>query len=415
MKIFTITLAIILTNFFYAFSQKQENLSYESGYTDDIFFNLEDSFAESVSNSNWDLAFALYGKGAAGSAILINDAKVTLYSVPNLRASEWDKVDTSGIDTWEILYNPNKSWTNGAFNIGRGGLSNWDMGWGELNVESGRFETEGDSLYVVKLSDGNYKKLRIDTLVQSVWTFTYSDIDGSNEVKTSIAKSEYPDKNFIYFSMLNNEIINREPENSTWDLLFTRYKTDIPGMGMFPTSGCLSDRNISIAKAENVDFDEIDDPNTEFSEETNAIGHGWKTRTGGEWIVFGDVYFIKKEDENIFKLAFETFEGSATGDFSFKYENIITSLGDENVSGNTILLYPNPAENNINLLLNNLPSGTIFVKIYSLGGQLAKEFTLNSNGNFEARNINISELNSGAYILQYQAGNIKSHVKLMIK
>jgi 5-hydroxyisourate hydrolase-like protein (transthyretin family) len=62
-----------------------------------------------------------------------------------------------------------------------------------------------------------------------------------------------------------------------------------------------------------------------------------------------------------------------------------------------------------------LPSGTIFVKIYSLGGQLAKEFTLNSNGNFEARNINISELNSGAYILQYQAGNIKSHVKLMIK
>ena len=414
MKIFTLILVVILTNTILAFSQKTEELSYKAGYTDDIFFSLEDSFAESVSNSNWDLAFALYGKGAAGSAILINDAKVTLYSVPNLRASEWDKVDTSGIGSWEILYNPNKSWTNGAFNIDRGGLSNWDMGWGELNVESGRFETEGDSLYLVKLSDGKYKKLRIDTLVQSVWTFTYSDIDGSNEVKISVRKADYPDKNFIYFSMLNNEIINREPENSTWDLLFTRYKTDIPGMGMFPTAGCLSNKNISVAKVENITFDEISETNSEFTEEIDGIGSGWKTRKDGEWIVFDNVYFIRKADE-IFKLAFETFGGSGSGDFSFKYENLITSLSGENVSANNILLYPNPAENNINLVVNNLPSGTIFVKIYSTSGRLAKEFNLQSSGNFEAKNINLSGLNSGAYILQYQIEDIKSFTKLMIK
>ena len=414
MKNFTLILVIIVTNTILAFSQKTEELSYGAGYTNDIFFSLEDSFAESVSNSNWDLAFALYGKGAAGSAILINDAKVTLYSVPNLRANEWDKVDTSGIDFWEILYNPNKSWTNGAFNIDRGGLSNWDMGWGELNVESGRFETEGDSLYLVKLSDGKYKKLRIDTLVQSVWTFTYSDINGSNEVKTSIRKSDYPDKNFIYFSMLNNKIIDREPENSTWYLLFTRYKIDIPGMGMFPTAGCLSNKNISVAKVENIAFDEISEANSEFTEEIDGIGPGWKTRKDGEWIVFDNVYFIRKADE-IFKLAFETFGGSGSGDFSFKYENLITSLSGENVSANNILLYPNPAENNINLVVNNLPSGTIFVKIYSTSGRLAKEFNLQSSGNFEAKNINLSGLNSGAYILQYQIEDIKSFTKLMIK
>ncbi len=422
MKLSTTILALIILGSLSLLSQKTEELSYKPGYTDDIFFSLEEASAVYVSNSDWDIALSASGQGAAGSTILINETYHTLYSVPSLSVSQWDEVDISNIGVWKPLYNIKKSWTDGAFNLDRGGLSEWDFGWGEINVESGRYQTQGDSIYVIEFEDGSYKKLRIDTLVSSVWTLTYADIDGSNEVTLSISKKDYPNKNFIYVSMKNKQVIDREPVNSSWDLLFTRYRKYIDGMGMFPTAACLSNNNISIAKVENIGYGGIDEASTEFSEDIDLIGSTFKALESSTWYVFYDVYFIKKstvidgnEKEQIFKLAFESFEGTSTGNFSFKHEALITSLDDLGNANNNILLYPNPAENNVNLVLNNTEAGWMHIEIFSLSGELVKEFSVESGGMFQAKNINISELSSGAYILQYKINNTSNRVKLMVK
>src|SRR5690606_27939181 len=207
-----------------------ETVSMQAQYQQQVFYSLENGIIKSESATNWEIAFAVSGNGAAGSAILLNEANTTLWAYPG-DTSVWNTFDTTNYNTWERLLNTDTSWTNGAFNVYRGANGMFDMGWGILNPQN-NFWTFGDSLYLVKLANNSFKKLWIVSLKSGVWEFEYANIDGSNEQTITFNKNNYPNRNFVYFSMINNQLIDREPDNTTWELTFVKHTDYVfpPGM-----------------------------------------------------------------------------------------------------------------------------------------------------------------------------------------
>ena len=76
----------------------------------------------------------------------------------------------------------------------------------------------------------------------------------------------------------------------------------------------------------------------------------------------------------------------------WRYDLGPSSVGLDETSPEESFIYPNPANNDINIVLNKDVSAAAVINIYSLSGQLMMTAPY-------ANNINISELNNGMYIL----------------
>jgi len=398
-----------------------DSISMEAGYTNQVFYSLENGTITSVDNSNWDIALAVSGQGAKGSAILFNDAYGTLYKAP-VDTSAWQTLDTAGIDTWEILLNSDTSWTNGAFNKYRGAAGNFDMGWGILNP-SNNFWTFGDSLYVAKINDGSYKKVWILSLKTGVWQFKYANLDGSNEQTQTITKTDYPNRNFIYFSMSSSSIIDREPDNSTWDLTFTKHKDYLTPPGMFlNVTSAFTNRNVWTAKAHEVDLNAAlnsTTPQTPFTQNVNNIGREWKkfSSQNGGWSVRDSIaYFIYDEDSvNYYRLVFTGFEGSSTGKAFFNKEKLgITSIHNNGVN-NVLSLYPNPANNEVSILIHTNKEQMANFAIFDLTGKMVLNKTLQLAYGSNVDTFKVSTLPKGIYIVNIKNKNINYTQRLIIR
>ena len=229
MKTVLKTLSLLIISFNLAAQGINDSTSMEALYTNQVFYSFENGEVASISNEDWNIAFSLSGEGALGSSILLNEATTNLWAAP-VDTSAWETFDSTGYNSWEELLNSDTSWTNGAFNAYRGSASFFDLGWGILDPAN-NYWTFGDSLYLVKLPDGSFKKLWIESLKTGVWNFKYAAPDGSDEQTISITKTDYPTKNFIYFSLETNSIIDREPDQNSWDILFTKHRDEVaPGM-----------------------------------------------------------------------------------------------------------------------------------------------------------------------------------------
>ena len=125
------------------------------------------------------MAFSAAGGGAS---IRINgQSGVVLYNYPNNGdTSAWASIVTNGINNWNPIYNSDNSWADGAFNINANSSNPMDLGWGIYGTIT--HHVTGDSLNVIKLSNGAYKKLQILKLSSSNYDFRYANIDGTNEI-----------------------------------------------------------------------------------------------------------------------------------------------------------------------------------------------------------------------------------------
>jgi len=102
------------------------------------------------------------------------------------------EIDTSGLYSWPILNNGDDDWENGAFN--RNSLGHPDYGWGVYNEFT--HDVVGDSIYVIKLVNGAYKKLWIVDKASSlnIYNFKYANIDGTNEQSIELENNNYNKK-----------------------------------------------------------------------------------------------------------------------------------------------------------------------------------------------------------------------------
>jgi len=391
-----------------------DTVSIGSGYANQVWYSLQNDNQGTSPKNNWDLAFAT---GGMGSTILINSVNnVKLWKYPNADTSGWATVDTSGISSWPALYNSDTSWAYGAFSKGINFSNPYDLGWGIYNPIT--HHVIGDSLYIIKLSSGVYKKLWIKSLISGTYTFRYANLDGSNDTTVALSKSSFTGKNFGYYSIQNKTSLNREPNSANWDLLFTQYTAFIPSP--YTVAGVLSNIGVKVAKASNVDVNTVQWTNYSFNSEINTIGYNWKQYTGS-WVIEDSLaYFVKDKTGNIWKVIFTGFGGSANGNYIFSKEKV-SAAGVEEITNNKIsglVVYPNPSNSGkVNLIYELTENvNTIQLHIFDVfGREVYRENLNNKISGFYVHNIEVENLESGVYFVTMQADNSISQQKLIIK
>ncbi len=289
----------------------------------DVYYSFLAGEVSSADRSDWDLAFSVPLQTAA---IRINEgAGVQLYSVGD--TTVWESIDTTGILAWESLYNDKSDWMRGAFNLDADGI--FDFGWA-IYDHGNTYDVIGLHMYVIKLSDGSYKKLFIRKKIGSTNTYVlqWANIDGSNQVDATFSPAAYSvTKDFIHYSLVNKQIMEVEPDIGSWDLLFTRYMEKIPtGPGSemdYPVMGVLLNKNIEGVIVTGIPPAEAHYSNAEdgFSYQADIIGWEWKIQdmaTHTISITENTSYFVKLADGGIYKIYFTDYAGEAEGSLSMQ-------------------------------------------------------------------------------------------------
>ena len=414
MKKIILTYSLILL-FVCSFSQNSDSVILNPSYSNQSFYNLNDGEIANIDNTNWDLAFSSSGYG---SAIRINaQAGVELFVYPNGDINDWNSVDITNINNWSSIINSDTTWTIGAFNTTSDPTNSLDLGWGVYSTIT--HHITGDSLHIIKLSNGDYKKLQMIKLSSGVYDFKYANIDGSNEVTTNVSKSNYTSKNFGYYSLANETELDREPDSDSWHILFTKYVSEIyPGTN-YAVTGVLTNKDIEVAKAEGVDISNVNHNSYIFSSQINTIGYNWKSYNMSSFsydIVDSLCFFIKDDFGSVWKLQLTGFEGSSSGKINFNTENIL-SASDNVLDKNIFAIYPNPTKSKeIKIIydLNYSTSSLNKFEFYDLNGKLVKSLKLANNGFFE-RDVNLYDLKSGIYFVSLITDEKSFQQKLIIQ
>ncbi len=127
------------------------------------------------------------------------------------------------------------------------------------------------------------------------------------------------------------------------------------------------------------------------------------------------VYFVKDKAGDIWKIQFTSFNGAtmgANGKTEFTKTKLTSSgLSNQNINKNDLLVYPNPATQNL-FIVNTFKGVNNQVQIFDLNGKLIVNQSVNTNG-FSALEFNISDLKSGLYIVRVISDNQVSDSKFI--
>ncbi len=391
-----------------------DTVSVGAGYANQIWYSLPNDNQGSAAKNNWDLAFDC---GGQGGAIHINSITgTTLWGYPKADTSGWATVDTSGIKTWATRWNSDTSWSEGAFNRYANASNPYDMDWGIYSMIT--HYVTGDSLYIIKLASGTYKKLWIVQLANGIYSFRYANLDGTSDTPAQIVKATYTGKNFAYYSIQNNTALDREPLSANWDLVFTQYTTFIPSA--YTVTGILHNNGVAVAQAEPISTPTayVNYGAHSFNTAINEIGYDWKTFTTSFVIDDSLVYFVKRSNGDIWKIIPTGFGGSSTGNFIFSKEKIFsTGITEPGTFSASMVVYPNPCTGgNTNIIYNlETPASAVLLNVYDLSGRNIFSDELNSGEGFFTYKLNTSVINTGIYIVSVTVDGRTMQQKLIIQ
>ena len=405
------TLTIITIILFYISPLAQTvQISMGNNYANQVFYSMQNGEIKNISNDNWDLSFTT---DQYASTIRTNDGKgVELYTYHLGDTSDWQNINVSIINNLSSgMYNSEISWYDGAFE--NNSLGHPDYGWGVYNMIN--HNVTGDSLYIIKTINGNWKKIWIQELTTAgEYIFKFANLDGSNEITQSILKTNYTDKNFIYFSIDQNTIIDREPISSEWDITFTKYISPVQAMP-YPVTGVLTNSNTKVAKATGVTdpLTYFDYSNHNFNNDINSIGYDWKSYQGSYVVDANRCYFIKDINENIWRLVFNSFDGMSTGNIEFNTELIFNTSSVNINKTNSLNIFPNPTTQNTNLTFDF--EKECLINIYDISGVKVYSKQLNSGG-LKLINLPTENFDAGLYFLVvYKENRVLAKEKLIVQ
>jgi hypothetical protein len=390
-----------------------DTLTMTPGYAMDVFYSMTDGEVASLARDGWDIAFYT---NAFSAGIIINEGNGTqLYSYPNNDTSGWATFDTVGMTGWTSLSNSNEFWEDGAFN--KHALGHPDYGWGIYNpITHG---LTGDSLYLINVPGVGFKKLWIvdKVSVDDIYHIRYADVDGSNEMNVEIDLKPYVAKNFAYYSIANDELLDREPD-ADWDILFTKYIDLTPdnegNMVEYLVTGATGNINRYANKFYPVAPDYDDWSAKPFDSLKNTIGYDWKSfdMSTFSWVVDDSTaFFVMNQAGDVYKLVFTYWEGSSTGVFALQKEMVKASfINDEIPDASTISIYPNPATDILNITAMNGLSGNLTINDIS-GRVVYKQMIINA----DLINIDISNLSKGLYFINIDDKESHSSGKFIVK
>jgi len=381
-----------------------------AGNTLDVFYSLENGEVSSVSNENWDIAF---NTSMMAADIRINGGKgVELYAYPHGDTSDFSSLDTAGIASWTQLFNSSDTWDTGAFNANATG-GTFDYGWGAYSMAS--HSLIGDSLFVIKTMAGDYKKIWIESLVSGNYNYKFANLDNSGLISKSVMLSTYGTKNYFYYSIDNDLVIDREPANTTWDFVATKYNAPNTQLGHYPSLGILTNRGVKTREARNTAVTDASWSNFVEEEAIGVIGADWKAFNMGTYVY--DIedslsYFVTDQSGDIWQIIFTDYTTS-TGEIEFTKEKISAVSINENNAIN-LGLYPNPTSGQVTFLYDNLNEDVANVSIYDLQGKVVYSNEFKGEG-FNQQTVDVSFLNTGIYNVIIQTENRTGVQKMIVQ
>lgn len=397
---------------FAANAQTAGSVTMGPSYANQVYYKMSNQATNAYAHSSWDIAF--YRMSSMALGIRVNEAKgILTYEVGPL--STWETVDVSQEASWTPLYNSETVWPTGSFDNGSAGY-----GFGEYN--SVTHHVVGSVVFALKFADGSFRKIKIDDYYGG-YTFTHSSWDGTAwtaDVTANVPNSTTTNRFFNYYSFASNATVLAEPESTEWDFVFTKYNTDIMGDGslMYPVTGALHHPDIQVA--ENTEPDGMpSNPALTYSASINTIGYDWKSFSGTAYTVNSDkAFYVKYANNTVYRLVFNTFEGSATGVITFNFEDVTALLDSEQFENKVSFgVYPNPSANKKISVVYEAPASNTdknSVSIFNLNGSKVYEAQLDNTG-FANSELNLSNLNDGVYILKFESGDYSATKKIVLQ
>ena len=391
-------------------AQETIDVSMGAGYTSEVYYKLDTQTAITFQADSWDVAFLR--NDDFNLSVRVNDGiDIKVFEVANT-PEQYGSVDVSNQNDWVELVNGNTNWEDGAFMQGSA-----TFGFGEYNPATNH--VEGTIIYVLQYDDGSYRKMIIEDYF-GAYTFKYATWDGStwsSDTTATVANTSNPDNRYNYYSLQNNQEVVAEPSEDNWDFVFRKYTSFInpPGQN-YVVSGALHNPNVTVAQ--NQETSDADPNGLDYLEEINTIGYDWKSFTG-TWNIDSDQkYYVKYDNNTVYRMYFTDFGGSASGDLSFVLQDVTDLLSFESVSENLSFgMYPNPSlDGTVTIVYENknTAAATNTIRVYAVNGaQVYKTTTLNNNGFFNQQ-LDLSFLDSGMYILQFDSGDTTISKKLIL-
>jgi hypothetical protein len=398
-------------------AQSFQKISTGPGYNRQSYVRIMDGTEKQVSNDAWDLAFTAYGFQDAGIFINESSGSTMGQNVPTTELYDTKSNDFSITFDVEAIkdnkyLNSEESWNFGAFNEGRVKTDPFDFGWGKYNPQMQR--VEGKSVFILKLRNGNFKKIKIETLTGTTYTLKYTDINGANEVTKTINKmADSKGQKLIFFSFASNSVVDILPQGG-FDLMYGRYSSlakDPNGTieQQYNVTGVLTGIGVKTAVAKGVNpvtVKEADYAN-QYSTRTDVIGHDWKTLVGTSWSMATDrAFFVKTADNRVWKLVFIDFEGAATGNAVFEKTDLGISSSND-IEGLDSGIFPNPVQDEliISLDIKNDVYAQMQMYVSDASGRMIVNQNVNTNNGLNVFTINTNEWNPGVYFVNIIAGS----------
>ncbi|CAN5389365.1 hypothetical protein BH09BAC1_BH09BAC1_28450 [soil metagenome] len=391
-----------------------------ANYTNQVYYSLVSGQKSIAPKNEWDIAFQANG---ITFGVWINEASAPLtsvYVVPAVDATDWGTaVDTTGYATWQRLHNGTDAWAHGAFNTGAAGF---DVGWGVYTGPPAH-EVNGDSIYLVKLNDGSFKLLYLENLNVNRYKFRFSDIDGTNIVVDSVAKNN--DRLFSYYNLRSGIELDREPANNNWDLWFTTGLTanvvaGPPGTPPTAPAGTVyANRGIQSSRVTGIPSDSTDYTTATYDSSISNIYNTYVIRNSvtppGFWEVLdSNTYFVKAKNNLIYKIVFTGFGGSPDGVIAFeKTQLTFETVGISNANNATrVALYPNPAIDQLTLVMDATEAGMHKVVITDLTGKVTYSTEVSVSG-LQHFTLPVSTFANGYYLVSVEANGNRSVQKFV--
>jgi len=297
---------------------RTESISLGASYVNDIYYSLENGVVAEVPRASWDVAFSV---STRSSSLLINEGSgVELKVYPTTTGWSWsNSIDVTDYASWSKLNNVDTTWEEGAF--GQNGTGHPNYGWGVY--DEGTHNITGVALYIIKLTNGTFKKLWIEKKYSSLqkYSLRFANTDGTDEVVVDNLTVSDSKANFVYYNLATNTRVDREPDAATWDLVFTKW---VDNSINYVVTGVLQNVETPAIDITTDTPTNIEYTNDQFSTNINIIGSDWKSFNMGtnQWSFANKVFVVKDKANKVYKIQFTGFEGSATGNLTFNIEEL---------------------------------------------------------------------------------------------
>jgi hypothetical protein len=406
---------MIFSTLSFAQSHAPKSVVMGTGYANDVFFKLNDGLSFTHDRKSWDIAFRTT---KFSSSILTNDgAAVELFTYPNSDTTGWATMDTAGMSNWTPMYNDPTDWENGAFS--RNASGHPDYGWGKYNDQT--HDIIGDSVFILQTRNGELKKIWIQrkNSINATYYFKYANMDGSNEMSIVLDCTPYIDSvDFIGYNLELESVVNFQQKKDLWDICFTKYmgiSNDYP----YPVVGVLSNPSVWNMEFWQVPpyFNDWQSGTWDTAMNRSDIGYDWKyfDLANMQWIIDDSVvYFVHNKYGDVFKLYFLTFEGTGTGVITFDLERVYTSVNDGKKMDIPVVLYPNPASDQVFVhFFGNVPEN-LDMSVMDLNGRTVKSGLKTLAGDDKTSVVNVTDLAPGIYLLNITGLNVNMSRKIVV-